>query len=80
MFPGRLISLHGDQLCPSRSPDLSALDYFFWGNVKSKVYQNRPETLEDLKRNIRQVIAEISPEVYALFIASLSVTHRTKRR
>jgi hypothetical protein len=31
MFPGRLISLRGDIPWPTRSPDLAARGFFFWG-------------------------------------------------
>lgn len=63
-FPGRIISRFGDVNWPPRSCDLTPLDFFLWGYVKSRVYANKPETLEHLKNNIRQVIAEIPPEMY----------------
>lgn len=63
MFPGRLISRSGDVLWPARSPDLTAPDFFLWGFLKSKVYVNSPQTLEQLKENIRQEIANITPEI-----------------
>lgn len=62
MFPGRLISKSGDFDWPPRSPDLTAPDFFLWGYLKSKVYANKPQTLEQLKANIRQEIAGISTE------------------
>lgn len=58
-FPGRLISLRGDLNWPARSPDLAPCDFFLWGYLKSKVYNDRPRTLEALKNNIRTNIAEI---------------------
>jgi hypothetical protein len=58
-FPGRLISLRGDQHWPARSPDLTPCDYFLWGYLKSIVYNDRPRTLDHLKNNIRQAIANI---------------------
>ena len=44
-----------------RSPDLSTCDFYLWGNLNSKVYSNNPHTIEELKRNIRNTIAEITP-------------------
>ena len=41
---------------------ISPLDYFLWGHVKSKVYADKPATIQQLENNIRQVIAEIQPE------------------
>ena len=46
---------------PARSPDLNPCDYFLWGYAKSKVYNPRPATLDQLENNIRQVIGEIPP-------------------
>lgn len=63
MFPGRVISKFGDLNWPARSPDLSACDFFLWGYLKSKVYTNRPQTLNQLKRNIRTEIDAIPVEV-----------------
>lgn len=58
-FPGRLISIRGDLEWPARSPDLAPCDFFLWGFLKSRVYVNRPRTLEDLKANIRAEIDNI---------------------
>ena len=35
------------------SPDLSPPDYFLWGYLKDKVYKTRPQSIEELKENIR---------------------------
>lgn len=59
-FPGCLISRYGDFPWPARSPDLSAPDYFLWGFLKSRVYQNNPpRTIDELKDRIRQEINNI---------------------
>lgn len=58
-FPGRLISLRGDLEWPPRSPDLTPCDFFLWGYLKSRVFNNRPRTLDDLKDNIREEVANI---------------------
>ena len=58
-FRGRVISRFGDIAWPARSPDLSVCDYFLWGYLKSKVYVNRPGTLDALKVAITQEIASI---------------------
>lgn len=60
-FHGRIISRFGDANWPSRSCDLSPLDFFLWGYTKDKVYTNNPQTLEQLKDNIREVIAAVQP-------------------
>jgi hypothetical protein len=58
-FPGRLNSLRGDLHWSARSPDLTPCGYFLWGYLKSIVYNDRSRTLDHLKNNIRQAIANI---------------------
>jgi hypothetical protein len=62
-FDERLISRNGPINWPPRSCDLTPLDYFLWGYVKSLVYADKPETIEHLEINIRRVIGEIRPQM-----------------
>ncbi|GFX37528.1 uncharacterized protein TNCV_4899581 [Trichonephila clavipes] len=62
-FGERLISRFGPVNWPPRCCDLTPLDYFLWGYVKSLVYADKPQTLEHLEDNIRHVIADIRPQV-----------------
>jgi hypothetical protein len=50
-------------LPPPRSTDLIPCDFFLWGYLKAKVYEQRPQTLEALKEVIRQEVAAITPEM-----------------
>ncbi|GFV12728.1 putative DD41D transposase [Trichonephila clavipes] len=59
----RLISRFGPVNWPPRSCDLTPLDYFLWGYVKSLVYADKPQTLYYLEDNIRRVIADIRPQM-----------------
>ncbi|GFW08612.1 uncharacterized protein TNCV_2776331 [Trichonephila clavipes] len=43
-FGDRLISRFGPVNWPPRSCDLTPLDYFLWGYVKSLVYADKPQT------------------------------------
>ena len=43
-FPGRVLSRFDDQNWPPRLCDLTPLDFFLWGYLKSKVYVNNPTT------------------------------------
>ncbi|GFV50437.1 uncharacterized protein TNCV_626801 [Trichonephila clavipes] len=45
----RLISRFGPVNWPPRSCDLTPLDYFLWGYVKSLVYADKPQTLDHLE-------------------------------
>ncbi|GFX97143.1 DUF4817 domain-containing protein [Trichonephila clavipes] len=62
-FGDRLISRFGPVNRPPRSCDLTPLDYFLWGYVKSLVYADKPKTLDHLEDNIRSVIADIRPQM-----------------
>ncbi|GFX12901.1 uncharacterized protein TNCV_3658971 [Trichonephila clavipes] len=59
----RLISRFGPVNWPPRSCDLTPLDYFLWGYVKSLVYADKPQTLDHLEDNICRVIADIWPQM-----------------
>ncbi|GFW91836.1 uncharacterized protein TNCV_3400961 [Trichonephila clavipes] len=60
-FGNRLISRFGPVNWTPRSCDLTPLDYFLWGYVKSLVYADKPQTLDHLEDNIRRVFADIRP-------------------
>ncbi|GFY35927.1 transposable element Tc3 transposase [Trichonephila clavipes] len=62
-FGDRLISRFGPVNWPRRSCDLTPLDYFLWGYVKSLVYAVKPQTLDHLEDNIRRVSADIRPQM-----------------
>ncbi|GFU91436.1 transposable element Tc3 transposase [Trichonephila clavipes] len=62
-FGDRLISRFGPVNWPPRYCDLTPLDYFLWGYVKSLVYADKPQTLDHLENNIRLVIADIRPQM-----------------
>lgn len=56
-FPHRWIGRRGEIEWPARSPDLTPLDYFLWGYLKSKVYQTKPNNLDELRNRILQEAA-----------------------
>ncbi|GFX43881.1 uncharacterized protein TNCV_4111601 [Trichonephila clavipes] len=62
-FGNRLISRFGPVNWPPRSCDLTPLDYFLGGYVKSLVYADKPQTLDHLEDNIRRVIADMRPQM-----------------
>lgn len=62
-FPGRVISQFADVEWPPRSCDLTPLDFFLWGYVKSLAYSNKPTTIEQLESNIVRIISEIQSEL-----------------
>ena len=62
-FPGKLISKRGDFPWPPRSPDLTILDFFFWGYIKHKIW-NVPRNQQPT--NLNQLQAAIVRECRAL--------------
>ena len=62
---------------PPRSPDLSACDFFLWGYLKSKVYVQKPRTVDDLKVSIREEIATVPQEMLVIVIQSSEESLRT---
>lgn len=50
---------------PPRSPDLTPLDFFFWGHLKNEVYKNpRPQTLSEMTEKITLCARNISVELF----------------
>ncbi|GFX80254.1 putative DD41D transposase [Trichonephila clavipes] len=62
-FGDRLILRFGPVNWAPRSCDLTPLDYFLWGYVKSLVYSDKPQTRDHLEDNIRRATADIRPQM-----------------
>lgn len=62
IFGRRIISRNSEIKWPSRSPDLTAPDFFLWGYLKDRVYHNNPRTIQQLKASIREEIKNINQE------------------
>ncbi|GFS75960.1 rapamycin-insensitive companion of mTOR [Trichonephila clavipes] len=62
-FGEPLFSRFGPVNWPPRSCDLTPLDYFLWGYVKSLVYADKPQALDHLEHNILRVIVNIRPQM-----------------
>lgn len=45
---------------PPRSPDLSPVDFFLWGYLKTKVCETNPRSIYELKENIRREMSSIT--------------------
>lgn len=58
-----ICSRRGPAALPPKSCDLTSLDYFWRGYVKSLVYVDMLETVEDLRDNIRCIVADIRPQL-----------------
>ena len=58
-FNELVILRNGPVEWPPRSCDLTSLDFFLLGHIKSMFYANKPATLDDLKDNIQREIANV---------------------
>lgn len=52
LFGNRVLALNHEVEWPPRSPDLTPLDFFLWGYLKSRVYTTPPASLDDLQQRI----------------------------
>ena len=55
-FGEQIISHFGPVDWPPRSCDITPLNFFLWGYVKSKVYADNPASIQALEQNITRVI------------------------
>ena len=62
-FGQQFISRLGPVYWPPRSCDITPLDFYLSGYVKSKCFVDKPATIEALEANITKVISEIPTEV-----------------
>uniref|UniRef100_A0A1Y1MEB7 Tc1-like transposase DDE domain-containing protein n=1 Tax=Photinus pyralis TaxID=7054 RepID=A0A1Y1MEB7_PHOPY len=63
-FPGQWIGRRGPIEWPARSPDLTPLDFFLWGHLKSVVYKTEPASINDLRYRIVRECRSLSREVF----------------
>ncbi|GBN96815.1 hypothetical protein AVEN_169052-1 [Araneus ventricosus] len=60
-FQNQVIGYGGFVEWPPRSPDLTPLDFFLWGDIKVQVCATPPPTLQDLRRCITDSCASVTP-------------------
>ncbi|XP_044761984.1 uncharacterized protein LOC123319186 [Coccinella septempunctata] len=61
MFGERWIRLNGPLEWPPRSPDLTPLDFYLWGTIKSEVYKNNIDSKEELEARVRAALRGLPP-------------------
>ena len=59
VFEDRIISRRADVVWSPLSCDLTPLAYYLWGAIKNKCYEDKSETIDALKDNVREAIGEI---------------------
>lgn len=48
VYPGRWIGRGGPRAWPPRSPDITPMDFYLWGHIKTMVYSGREITSRDM--------------------------------
>ena len=51
-------------------PDLTPMDYFLWGYIKSKVFDRNYENFDDLKASVTAAFQEVSREMLSSTMAN----------
>lgn len=64
--PGRWIGRNGPILWPPRSPDLTPLDFYLWGDIKRRVYEQPSETVAELRQKIERAFEAVKADVFVL--------------
>jgi hypothetical protein len=62
IFPLHRIGRRGNIDWPPRSPDLTPIYFFLWGVVKNKVYEIKPQTVEEMKEFITEAFIGIDSD------------------
>ena len=75
-YPGTCVLKKIDIDWSPRFPDLIPPKFFLSGFLKSKVYANNPNTIQELKNNIRAEMETISPETLANVMENASKRSR----
>lgn len=61
-FPNRWLGTYGPIEWPPRSPDITPLDFFLWGHLKTIVYADPPINVQNLKDKITAACNQLSEE------------------
>jgi hypothetical protein len=58
IFPLYWIGRRSSNYWPLRSPELTPMDFRFWGVVKNKVYERKPQTVDEMKEFITEAFMD----------------------
>ncbi|GBN48540.1 hypothetical protein AVEN_14165-1 [Araneus ventricosus] len=62
-FPQLWIGRGAVMAWPSRSPDITPLDFYLWGYVKQHVYSERINDINNLEQRVTDGIHSVTPDV-----------------
>ena len=75
-FCGRWIGRRGAKEWPPRSPDLTPLDFWFWGHIKEIVYRERIVNVEHLKTRISAAFENVNEDKDLMHRVAFAFRHR----
>lgn len=77
-YPQHWIGRGGPVNWPARSPDLTCLDYFLWGHLKSLVYSEEIRNSDHLRERITQACDQVknNPDVIQKAVRNLEIRCR----
>ena len=58
-YPDKWIGRGGPIAWPPRSPDLTPLDFYLWGHLKSRVYATQSNTRQELWQRVQEACREV---------------------
>lgn len=68
----RIISRGCNVPWPPRSPDLTPVDYWFWGTLKARIFHhNHPMTIPELKQRVIEECERFTPDEFCNAVADL---------
>ena len=76
-LPGQWIGQRGAVEFPTRSPDLTPLDFYLWGTLKDVVYRRKLASLAVLWEEIETACAAIHVDTF-VNVAQAAVRHNQK--
>lgn len=78
VFPERWIGRGGPRQWPARSPDLTPLDYYLWGHMKTLVYKKKSNSKQELVQRIMEVSQDIRNKPETLRESAYSILKRAR--
>jgi len=77
-FPNRWLGRGGPVAWPPRSPDLTPLDYYLWGHMKTLVYETKVESRAAMRDRIFSAAEHIRNHPDNIASATLSLLMRAE--
>ena len=76
--PNRWLGRGGPIAWPSRSPDLTPMDYYFWGHMKTLVYETKVDSRAALRRRVFAAAQHIRNHPHNICSANVSLLIRAE--